>query len=561
MLAVELGLPLYCLDVEKKHRLDGVGGTLRLITQYNERIQADREQQQEGDHARKPSSASKGEMQGKRGVGEGVEGKGGEVTVEEVYMPITACDIFDEDDLFSRLTALLIEHSAVDVWVIRMDEDREGRGVAWVEVPTIPGLKALLTSLDVDEEEREEQVEALLVEQLMERVQLLHPSFYASTDAFFNGLYLQGGTIIPYPSMPSYAAPLTSPSVHMLIEPNGQLTMQASMDVTIVRPFSPLLSSFPSTYPGLHQLAAVVGKACWREGVIGHVSIDFLSMPSSLVYAPPAMSLVPPTLPPTVLVPVTVHLHCTAGASGFALFHFLMQGRYLWRGRLTPSYRVMRPGVKEAREEEQRLLKLEKRKKFHRTTPASIDQHTRPTTQPNPTTGAPLPPPILGRLTRPLPQAEGEEERFYALLPMLQLQPLSTLPLSSFFALCRVKQLSFDVGERKGLCFLLYGSMGAGRLGVLGVGEAREEAARRVEAVLRLMEEEWKGRSVVGDADVDPAYTNGEVAELRNVMRAVKTVGRGALQGKIISRFPAISQRSNVGSTVTADQSDVVLDR
>ena len=586
LLAVELGLPLYSVDVEKKGRMDSCSGALRLVTQWNERCRLEREQ--------KEREAAGSGLAG--ALGEGVGGGGGEaggmqhvrrisgggapqgrqvgevakaevVGSEEVMMPVMAWDVFDEEELLSRLAALMVEHPAVDVWVLRVDDDREGWGVAWLQVSEVPGLRDALDAVGVEQGRRGQRVQALLAEQLMGRVVLLHPSFHPSLSSYFTSFYRIGGTILPYPCMPSYTSPLLAPTVHMLIEPNGQLTMLASLDQALVKPFAPLLSSFPSAHPSapLHSLAAAVGKACWREGVIGAVSVDFLTLPSSLVYAPPSQSLLPPTLPPHVLTPISIHLHSTPSASQFGLFHFLMQGRYQWRSRAFPSYRIVRREVKEAREEEVRAMKRENKQKFHRASTSNVDQlllHTRPITQPAPTAttttahsarvlAAPLAsPPTLPTfaarlLTRNLQSslAEAEEERFFTALPLLQLQPLSTLPLSSFFGLCRLKGVSFDVSERVGLCFMLYGRMVVGRLGVVGVGMGREEGVKRVEAVLRLMEEEWKGQDVVGEAS--EGWTSGEVATLRHIVKAVKAVGQ-LMQGRAatatVSRFPAIKR-------------------
>ena len=66
-------------------------------------------------------------------------------------------------------------------------------------------------------------------------------------------------------------------------------------DAQLTRPFLPILSTFPSIQPApqLHKLAAAVGKACWKDGVIGHVSVDLMAYPLQLLHAPPVMSLVP----------------------------------------------------------------------------------------------------------------------------------------------------------------------------------------------------------------------------------------------------------------------------
>ena len=590
MLAVELGLPLYCVDVEKKGRLDGCGGLRRLVEGWNERLRREREAARERDRERQREQEEKERMStpqwrrrdelpaasaglDRAGKPESIEGG------EELQLSISACDVFDEDELLSRLAELLCRHPAVPVWVLRLDDDREGRGVAYLETGKVRGLRAALQ--EADEQAREERVEAVLAAELMRSLVLLQPAFHSTLTAFLHLFYQQGGAVLPYPQLPSFSCPLLSPSVAMLIEPNGQLTMLCSHDQHLALPFLPVLSSFPSSQSAsqLHSVAAAIGKACWREGVIGHVAVDFLSLPIQLVHAPPALSLAPASFPSaSQLVAVSLHLHRTAGTSCFSLFHFLMSGRYLWRARAAACYRVLRAGVREKQEEEARLQQKEKRHKFHRasTSSSTLDQLLHPSRPASAAANpqlAPVLPTFASRLLSKRLSAtlqEAEEERCYVVIPALQLQRLSQLPLASFFALCRLRQLSFDVAARAGLCFLLYGSLAGGRVGVMGVGGGRGQGLSRLDELLRLLDDEWKGaRGVAGGRNVESAADGVGGAEggeetLRDVLRLVKSVGqllasesRAEQAAAGHSRFPSLATgRLSAGATAGSAAGD-----
>ena len=554
MLAVELGLPLYSVDVEKKARLDGCGGLIRLVSQWNERIRTDRElqyQQQQPVPTTSMASAV-------RPPSTEVKREAAAADKDEIALSVCCRDIYDEDDMYGRLVELMCKHSTVEVWVMRMDDDRDGRGVAYVEVRAMKGLSEALH--DEDEARREERVEAILEDQLINSIVLLYPSLFPTLSSFFALYYKHGGLILPHPGLPTASAPLTSPCVNMLIEPNGQLTMLSSHDHSLPRPFSPLVSSFPSTHPSsaLHTLAASIGKACWKEGVIGHVSVDFLSLPAQLTCLPPVVSIAPQSVLSdsggSVLVPVSLHLHATALSSSFHLFHFLMAGRYLWRSRPFAVYRALRAGVKEQRDEEVKQQRADNKKRFHRASTSSIEQliHGPPHEGPASSTSTFASRLMSKQLASSL--ASQEEDRHYCVLPLLHLHLLAELPLASFFAMCRLRQLSFDVSERRGLCFLLYGGMGAGRVGMLGVGGARWEGCRRLEEVLKLMDDESNANALNVYDDASEGHG------LMNVLRTVRAVGQSLKEGVDVAsgttRFPPVGSSARQGSIFRGNRQD-----
>lgn len=289
---------------------------------------------------------------------------------------------------------------------------------------------------------------------------------------------------------------------------------------------------------------------------MGHVSVDFLSLPAPLTCLPPVVSIAPQSVlndggssGASVLVPVSLHLHATTVSSSFHLFHFLMAGRYLWRSRPFAVYKALRAGVKEQRDEEVKQKRAENKKRFHRASTSSIEQLIHGPSHDSPA-AAPATSTFASRLmSKQLVSslAAQEEDRHYCVLPLLHLRVLAELPLASFFAMCRLRQLSFDVGERRGLCFLLYGGMGAGRVGMLGVGGARWEGCKRLEEVLKLMDDE-------SNANALSVYDeSSEGHALMDVLRTVRAVGQGLKEGVDVAistttRFPPVANARQGGN-------------
>ncbi|CAK0790645.1 unnamed protein product, partial [Prorocentrum cordatum] len=45
-----------------------------------------------------------------------------------------AVDIYDEDELLSSLAGMIVRHPDVQVWLLKIDDERDGRGLAYVDL-------------------------------------------------------------------------------------------------------------------------------------------------------------------------------------------------------------------------------------------------------------------------------------------------------------------------------------------------------------------------------------------------------------------------------------------
>lgn len=73
--------------------------------------------------------------------------------------------------------------------------------------------------------------------------------------------------------------------------------------------------------------------------------------------------------------------------------------------------------------------------------------------------------------------------RCYAVLSCVEDPGFSSLDLKTFFALCRLHGLSFDLKDQQGVVFSLFDTLASGCLGMTGVGATRHNAVEKLQAV------------------------------------------------------------------------------
>ena len=61
----------------------------------------------------------------------------------DVPTPISAYDIYDQQEFFMSLAKLIAHNLYVNAWIFKIDNEFGGRGHAILQVDTIPSIKGL----------------------------------------------------------------------------------------------------------------------------------------------------------------------------------------------------------------------------------------------------------------------------------------------------------------------------------------------------------------------------------------------------------------------------------
>lgn len=111
-----------------------------------------------------------------------------------------------------------------------------------------------------------------------------------------------------------------------------------------------------------------------------------------------------------------------------------------------------------------------------------------------------------------------DEERYYCCINYVYQPTLATLPFGSFFDLCRLRGVSFDLRARHGTAFMMMDSLASGTLGVLTCGVTPVHALRSLGDALQFLEEQST------QLRVGPVHVYDSESNLKECSNAVKAL-------------------------------------
>lgn len=423
----------------------------------------------------------------------------------EVAVAPGAHDIYDEADLLAYLSKLMVEHLDVQRWLLKIDNEAGGRGVAMVDTARFKVMAAVRAEkaqhanrwhLPEVVANAQERVAVALRKGLARKAVLACPGLYDSRWSAYAAAYFRVGGVIE--ACPPFV--VGSPSVNMLIEPDGSVALLSSHDQIFSSPFVFAAANFPSGAPAdlLHPAALAIARQAYREGVIGYVGVDFVAWSAGGGPGARGGGGGAPRL-----WAVDLNLRLTPTQASFQLFDFLAKGRYVYQ------HHLLAPGLSRA-ERDAVPLHLRPPAKYLVKNGADASATTlqrsasrsggsgaaaarglsaaagggldRDSSRPGSGSGSGSSTPKLPDLGRGGGSssslrsvvASSESERFYSCVPYLYQPHLATLQFGSFFQACRLRGVAFDVRARMGTAFVLMDSLASGTLGLLcvGTGEA-----------------------------------------------------------------------------------------
>jgi hypothetical protein len=116
-----------------------------------------------------------------------------------------------------------------------------------------------------------------LVRVLPRKIELAHTDLFPTWADFLDTFTRVGGVI---EAVPASGSPLESPAVNLLIEPTGEVSIHSTHDHIFTADYHYVGASFPqqtANRRALNGAALAVGKVCAEKGIIGFVSVDFVS--------------------------------------------------------------------------------------------------------------------------------------------------------------------------------------------------------------------------------------------------------------------------------------------
>ncbi|CAG9313345.1 unnamed protein product [Blepharisma stoltei] len=194
--------------------------------------------------------------------------------------PIGISQISSIDMFYSELTKLIFENILVDSWVFKINNERRGRGIAYIDVTKIKTVMKLRKQYDDLNEKNYDDLSFDVKKIVPTLTKFAVPSMWVDFDAYLAAFCHSKGTIQVTPNTKSHN--ITSPSVSILIQPDSTLRFLCAVDrfqshdYLNAGVFSPQ-NSIPQSE--LLEICKRIGNVLYEQGIWGYVSIELVAFP------------------------------------------------------------------------------------------------------------------------------------------------------------------------------------------------------------------------------------------------------------------------------------------
>lgn len=146
-------------------------------------------------------------------------------------IPISAWDIKGEDEFFSSLAHLVINHITINIWIFKIDNENYGRGIAYIALDKIKNFVDMRNQKKFmdDEEKFEAQIKLILKKNVPKKAEIVCSKIHRNWEEFFTEYCSNRGIIEACPTN-TLAGVMGSPAVSFLIEPDGNLDLICTYD-------------------------------------------------------------------------------------------------------------------------------------------------------------------------------------------------------------------------------------------------------------------------------------------------------------------------------------------
>ena len=109
--------------------------------------------------------------------------------------PLSALEIYDEVEFINTLTVLVANNKDVQTWLFKIDDEFSGRGVAYLNIQSIPQLHEILRIYENFDQNQIHQIKNILQNALRYKISIVQPTLYRDYREFITHFIKRGGII------------------------------------------------------------------------------------------------------------------------------------------------------------------------------------------------------------------------------------------------------------------------------------------------------------------------------------------------------------------------------
>lgn len=345
--------------------------------------------------------------------------------------PVFVTGFRDEKTFIDKFVQTIAANPTVSTWFIKIDNEFEGRGLAWLNLESIKQLVDVRKGVQEIAEQNHETIKDALLALLPHKLKIAQRGLYRNYYEFVRAFKERGGVIEAAPNAPS--SEVHGFGVSFFLAPNGSVKVLGSYDKVTAMDNVTSGYLFPQkSAPGLdlQALCNTVGRALYEKGIIGYCSVDLIAFQENRLNS---IILEDKEKRKKSIKYWAVDLNCsmTPITSVIGLFDFLIQGTL---DQNTGKYTIALPS------------------ETHRDGPIRKKSSDKDALS-----------------EKKIHSEEDREKRAFMYFPFLHHPGLSQLDDKLFFQLCRKHSISYDLENKKGTTFVLMDSIQGGTVGLITI--------------------------------------------------------------------------------------------
>ena len=238
----------------------------------------------------------------------------------DVVTPVGAYDMFEEGELLVILSKFIAEYPEYTKWLIKIDHEFGGRGLAVIDVRRLrcleepngagSGSGGQEGKPAADVAALREKVYLELKDHIGKRVKIVNLSSYPDWQRYMRAFNTHGGVVEAVP-----ADCLSSPVANIYVHPDGAVQLLSVQEQMFSPQFCAVGATFPqATIPhaAVRDASLSIGCMCYQKKVMGYVSVEFVVFKRG---------------GQTRMWAVDLHLHLTNNSLAHRLFQFATNSR------------------------------------------------------------------------------------------------------------------------------------------------------------------------------------------------------------------------------------------
>ena len=203
--------------------------------------------------------------------------------MNNIPFPISAWNIRSTEEFYSSLSHLIATYPAIRIWVIKANNDINGKTVAYLDTDKIELIEQLKKIKKIDKNFTVELFQEKLYYQikniLNKHIHFCYPNFYHNWNEYLQMLLRNRGVIEACPTK-ELEGIMGIPCIPLLIEPNGKIKILPSFEKINVNHFKNVISTSPQNNiknDELNILAQKLGTFLYHQEIIGYVTIECIT--------------------------------------------------------------------------------------------------------------------------------------------------------------------------------------------------------------------------------------------------------------------------------------------